>query len=153
MLFAAGVLAATSLSTHSASYGSTRSAATSLVDQWISGTTSAPVVKASLGPLTADHCDDPKGCLRLQAWCGGHFLLSGCSGGDCGSTIAARCFIALGKFRKLLPVLTSRHLCLEMRGKVYMACVRSSMLHGCKTWGPNILDLKRFCHNDCAMIR
>ena len=33
-----------------------------------------------------------------------------CSGGVCDSAIAAKCCVAWEKFRKLLPVLTSRHL-------------------------------------------
>ena len=33
-----------------------------------------------------------------------------CSGGGCDSDIAARCCVSRGKFRKLLPVLTTRHL-------------------------------------------
>ena len=34
-----------------------------------------------------------------------------------------------GKFRKLLPIPTSKHLPLVVRGKVYSTCVRSAMLH------------------------
>ena len=33
-----------------------------------------------------------------------------CSGGGCDSAIAARCCVAWGKFRKLLPLLSTRHL-------------------------------------------
>ena len=64
-----------------------------------------------------------------------------CSGGGCDSAIAARCCAAWGKFRKLLPVLTTRHLSPKIRGKVYEACVRSAMLHGSETWGPNNREL------------
>ena len=41
-----------------------------------------------------------------------------CSGGGCDSAIAARCCVACGKFRKLFPVLTSRHLSPKVRGKI-----------------------------------
>ena len=41
-----------------------------------------------------------------------------CSGGGCDNAIAARCWVAWGKFRKLLPVLTSRHLSPRIHGKV-----------------------------------
>ena len=61
-----------------------------------------------------------------------------CYGGGCDSAIAARCCVAWGKFRKLLSVLTSRHLSPKVRGKVYMGCVHLAMLHGNETWGPNI---------------
>ncbi len=75
------------------------------------------------------------------------------AGGGCDSAIAARCCVAWGKFRKLLPVLTTRHLSPKIRGKVYSACVRSAMLHGSETWGPNAADLQRLRRNDRAMIR
>ena len=74
------------------------------------------------------------------------------SGGGCDSTIAARCCVALGKLRKLLPVLTFRHPSPEMPGKVYAACVHSAMFHSSETWGPNTLVLKWLHCNDRAMI-
>ena len=76
-----------------------------------------------------------------------------CAGGGCERAIAARCCVAWGKFRKLLPILTSRHLPFKVRGKVFSACVRSSMLHGSETWAPNASDLQRLRRNDRAMIR
>ena len=75
------------------------------------------------------------------------------AGGGCDSAIAARCCAAWGRFKKLLPVLTSRHLSPRVRGKVYTSCVRSTMLHGSETWGPNASDLHRLQRNDRAMIR
>ena len=75
-----------------------------------------------------------------------------CSGRGCDSANAARCCVAWGKFRKLLPVLTSRHLSPKVRGKVNMACVHSAMLHSSETWGLNILDQKRLRSNDRTMI-
>ena len=56
--------------------------------------------------------------------------------------IAARCFVARGKFRKLLSVLTARYLSPWICGKVYEACV-------C----PNNQELQWHLHKDCAMIR
>ena len=58
-----------------------------------------------------------------------------CTGGGCGRAIVARCCVACGKIRKLLPVLTARHLSLQIRGKVYDACVRSATLHGSEAYG------------------
>ena len=39
------------------------------------------------------------------------------------------------------------------RGKVFTACVRSTMLHGSETWAPNASDLQRLRRNDRTMIR
>ena len=55
-----------------------------------------------------------------------------CSGGDCDRATATKCCVAWEKFRKLLPVLTTRHLSLNIHGNVYTACVSSAMLHGAK---------------------
>ena len=63
------------------------------------------------------------------------------AGGGCDSAIAGRCCAAWGKFRKLLPLLTSRHISPKSRGQVYSSCVRSAMLHGSETWGPNASEL------------
>ena len=71
-----------------------------------------------------------------------------CSGGSCDSAIAARCCVAWGKFRKLLPVLTTKHLSPRIRGKVYEVWVRSAMLHSSETWGPKNPQL-----HDHTMIR
>ena len=38
-----------------------------------------------------------------------------------------------GKFRELWPFLTSRAPPLEMKGRVYVSCVRSSMIYGSET--------------------
>ena len=73
--------------------------------------------------------------------------------GGCDSAIAGRCCAAWGKFRKLLPLLTSRHISPKSRGQVYSSCVRSAMLHGSETWGPNASELQRLCLNDRSMVR
>ena len=75
-----------------------------------------------------------------------------CSVGSCDSAIATRCCMACGKFRKLHPVLASRHLSPKVRGKLHTASVCSTMLHGSKTWGPNILELKWLHCNYRAII-
>ena len=66
-----------------------------------------------------------------------------CAGGGCERAIAARCCAAWGKFRRILPLLANRHISLKTRGKMYTACVRSTMLHGSETWAPNCSDLQR----------
>ncbi|XP_014675865.1 PREDICTED: uncharacterized protein LOC106815854 [Priapulus caudatus] len=75
------------------------------------------------------------------------------AGGGCQLATIIRAKTAWGKFRKLLPVLTSRHLSLRTRGHVYGTCVRSAMLHGSKTWAVKSVDLQRLRGNDRAMIR
>jgi len=45
------------------------------------------------------------------------------AGGGCDRAIAARCCAAWGKFRKLLPIHTSKHISFKTRGKVFTACV------------------------------
>ena len=65
-----------------------------------------------------------------------------CAGGGCKLAIITRCGIAWGKFKRLLPVLTSRHASLSTRGKVFNACVGSALLNGSETWAPAAPDLK-----------
>ena len=75
------------------------------------------------------------------------------AGGGCERAIIARCGVAWGKFRQLRPVLTSRHLSLRTRGRLYNACVRSAMLHGSETWDPRESDLTCMKRSDRAMMR
>ena len=56
--------------------------------------------------------------------------------GGCAIAIAIRCSTTWGKFRKLLPILTSRHVSPLTRGKVFSACICSVLLHGSEIWAP-----------------
>ena len=76
-----------------------------------------------------------------------------CSGGCCDSSIATRCCVAWGKFQKLFPLLTSRHLSPKAYGKVCMGCVCLAMLHSSETFRPYTTDLERPHCNDCAKTR
>ena len=77
-----------------------------------------------------------------------------CAGGGCELAIITRCCTAWGKFKKLLPILTSKHVSLLTRGKLFEACVRAAMLHGrCEAWAPSSSDLQRLRRNDRAMVR
>ena len=49
------------------------------------------------------------------------------AGGGCEITVTTCVKTVWKKFRELLPVLTSSHLCYKTRGYVYSSCVRSSM--------------------------
>ena len=53
----------------------------------------------------------------------------------------------------MLLILTSRQIPHQVRGRVFDACVRSTMLHGGETWGPTNMDLLRLRRNDRAMLR
>ena len=62
--------------------------------------------------------------------------------GDGGANLAATDRIRNGwmKFREFFPFLTSRAPPLEMKGRVYVRCVRSSMTYGSET-GPLLVDV------------
>ena len=74
------------------------------------------------------------------------------AGGGCGRASIARTKAAWGKFKQLLPLLTSRALSLNIWGKVYKSCVRSVMLHGSETWAPTKDTTDRLVRNDRAML-
>ena len=75
------------------------------------------------------------------------------SGGGCTQAIIARCRVAWGKFKRLLPILTNKHLSLEARGRVYYACVRSALLRRSETWGPTVHDVQRLKRADRSIVR
>ena len=56
------------------------------------------------------------------------------AGGGCELAAVTRCKCAWGKFCQLLPFLTNHNLPLLTRGRVYLTCVRSVMLHAAETW-------------------
>jgi len=58
-------------------------------------------------------------------------MLSASAG--CSLAIITRCCTAWGKSKKLLPILTSKHISLTVRGKVFDTCVQSALLHGSET--------------------
>ena len=75
--------------------------------------------------------------------------------GDGGADLAATTRIRNGwmKFRELLPFLTSRAPPLEMKGRVYASCVRSSMTYGSET-RPLLVDVGlKFERAEMQMIR
>ena len=70
-----------------------------------------------------------------------------CASGGRKLAIVTRCSTAWKKFRRFLPFLTSKHVSLRTRGKVFNACVRSALLHGSETWAPTAPDLQQLCRN------
>ncbi|XP_057314216.1 uncharacterized protein LOC130655471 [Hydractinia symbiolongicarpus] len=75
------------------------------------------------------------------------------SEGGVGRSVTCRIGSAWKKFRELLPLLTSRVLSIEVKGKLYEACVRSVMLYGSETWAVKQEDLDRLERNDMRMVR
>ena len=65
------------------------------------------------------------------------------AGGGCEITVTTSVKTAWKKFRKLLPVLTSRHLSYKTRGHVYSSSVWSTMLHASETWPLTKTNLQR----------
>ena len=75
------------------------------------------------------------------------------AGGGCDLATITRVQTAWKKFRELMPVLTSRHISLTTRGRLYSSCIRSTMLHASETWPLTTPSLQRLLRNDKAMIR
>ena len=101
-----------------------------------------PIKEVIVGNATMDV--EPKFCYL------GDML---CAGGGCELAVITRCSVAWGKFKKLLPILTSKHINLELRGKLYTSCVRSSLLYGSENWAPTVAVLQKLQRNDRSMIR
>ena len=76
-----------------------------------------------------------------------------CAGRGCKLAIVTRCSTAWGKFKRLLPILTFKHVFLKTHGKVFNTCVRSALLHGSETWTPTAPDLQGLRRNDRSMVR
>ena len=75
------------------------------------------------------------------------------AGGGCMAAATARSRCAWGKFRENLPLLTSKPVPFDLKGRLFSSNVRSSMLHGTETWPMTSHALHRLCRNDRAMIR
>ena len=73
--------------------------------------------------------------------------------GGCDLAVTTRGSVAWCKFRKRLPILTSKHMSLKTCGKLFSSCVCSVMLHGSETLAPTVSVLQRLQRNDWSMIR
>ena len=79
-------------------------------------------------------------------------MLSG--DGGCESAVITRGRTAWGKYRDLLPILSSKNVALRTKGRVYDICIRSAMLYGSETWARrNTTDLDRLQRNEREMLR
>ena len=74
------------------------------------------------------------------------------AGGDCDLSVITRIRSAWGKFRELLPILTSRALSYITRGQIYSTYIQTVVLHASECWAPNVNDLLKLQRNDQAMI-
>ena len=54
--------------------------------------------------------------------------------GDADAAVETRIQIGWNIFRQFMPLLTNKDISLIVRGGLYSSSVRSSMLHGSKTW-------------------
>ena len=75
------------------------------------------------------------------------------AGGGCDLSVITRIRSAWGKFRELLPILTSRALSYITRGQIYSTYIRTVLLYASECWAPNVNDLLKLQRNDRAMIR
>ena len=75
------------------------------------------------------------------------------AGGGCERAIVTRVKCAWGKFRELLPLLTSRALSFRRRGHLFSTCVRRVLIHAAECWPTTKKDMDRLRRTDRAMIR
>ena len=76
-----------------------------------------------------------------------------CPGGGCELTTIARTRAAWGKFRELLPLLTSTTISLARRAKLYDSCVRGTLLHASECWPLRREEVQRLLRNERTMLR
>ena len=76
-----------------------------------------------------------------------------CPGGGCALATIARTRAAWGKFRELLPLLTSSTISLARRGKLYDIVVRGTLLHASECWPLRREEIQRLLRNERAMLR
>ena len=63
------------------------------------------------------------------------------SEGDAGRAVTARIRKAWSCFKELAPFLTHKGIAWTLKGRVYNACVRSSVLYGSETWAVRQEDM------------
>ena len=61
--------------------------------------------------------------------------------------------MARKKFRELSGILTSKKVALRLKGKVYGACVQSSMIYGSETWAVNAEQEVKLETAEMRMVR
>ena len=69
------------------------------------------------------------------------------AGGGAQSSSITRVQCAWGKFRNLLPLLTSKAVPSKVKGELFRACVQTVMLYGSETWPVKVEDTQRLHRN------
>ena len=87
----------------------------------------------------------------VKAFCYLGDMLNGEGGADSASVTRVRC--AWKKFRELGGMLTRKEMSLKLKGKVYAACVRSTMIYGSETWAMNVEQQRRLERTEMRMVR
>jgi hypothetical protein len=64
-------------------------------------------------------------------------------GGGAGEASRVRVRCVWKKFRQLSPTLIARGTSLKLKGNIYSACVRSSIIYGNDTWPVKVKDKQR----------
>jgi len=74
---------------------------------------------------------------------------------ECGvdSAVTARIRSGWKKFRELSPFLTSRAAPLKLKGTVYAACIRTSMVYGSETWALRAEQEQKLERAEARMVR
>ena len=71
----------------------------------------------------------------------------------CDSAVTARVRSAWKKFCEYLPILTGKGFSLKLKGKVYVTCVRSCLMHGSETWPMKVEHKLKMNRTEMSMIR
>ena len=88
-------------------------------------------------------------CVKTFCYLGD--MLNGEGGADSAGVARVRC--AWKKFRELSCMLTRKNVSLKLKGKVYAACVRSTMIYGSETWAMNVEQQNRLERTEMRMVR
>ena len=75
------------------------------------------------------------------------------AGGGCEAATVTRIRTAWGKFRELLPILTTKSLSLRTRGSIYNLCIRGAMLYASECWALKKSDMDHLNRNKHSMVR
>ena len=88
-------------------------------------------------------------CVKTFCYLGD--MLNGEGGSVSATVVRVRC--AWKKFRELSGMLTRKDMSLKLKGKVYVSCVRSTMIYGSETWAMNIDQQNRLERTEMRMVR
>ena len=75
------------------------------------------------------------------------------AGGGRSEAVTTRIRCAWGKFKALLPLLTSMSISWARKVHLYQTCVRKAMLHASECWAPTKANINRLNRSDQAILR